>query len=183
MIRPLLKYTTARWWLWRHRDYGAEPVHFRTALSSVRRVLVHFPTDVSGDTVRFVHEKIAAFFPQCTIDYLIERGFPDDHQEYLKTTRQSDDVIVADDIDRRWLPFLSHHQLALIRHKAFDLAIDFAPRFNITYAHALQASGASIIVGFSVGNGSRHFHNLHVNVRSPEHIPARLFDVLSRLRS
>ncbi len=184
MIRPVLKYAATQWWLRRHTPRDVDQViDFRKALVAVRRILVHLPSGFSEENLRMVHEKIIAFFPQCTIDYLLARTFPDDHRAFLKTTLHADEVLSVDDRDARWLPFLAAEKLGRLRRKEFDMVLDFGTNFDITAAHALHASGARIIAGPCYGNIPDGLHNLQVKVRTPESFPTSLFDILSRLRS
>ncbi len=156
-------------------------IDYRIMVGNARRILIHLPSGIESERVRFIQENVSACFPKGQAEFLILESFPVESRLQLQAD-QNDSVNLIQKKDIRFFRMLKKSIIQALKNKQFDLILDFNKTFDITFAHAFRATGAPVIAGLFADSRSDIFYNLLIKVADARSYDDSLFHCLSQLK-
>ena len=156
-------------------------IDYRIMVGNAQRILIHLPSGIESERVRRIQEKVSACFPNGQMEFLILESFPAESRMLLQAD-PNDSVNLIHKKDIRFFRTFKKNIIQMLKHKQFDLILDFSKTFDITFAHAFRATGAPVIAGLFADAKSDIFYNLLIKVTDARSFDDSLFHCLAQMK-
>ncbi len=164
-MNALIKYLTTRYLLWSHRYHDAPLLDFRNAAAQSRRFLIHVPSTYAPPHLAAFLKQLTAVFQNPVVDFLCAADCPDALQQVMK--ERSAQIHAVSKASLRFFRIIRPEIIQKLKERNFDIVVDLSTSFDVTFAHALRACGAPIVIGRYGGEHPQIFHNLWVKTSNP----------------